>query len=106
MRRVVGSLLLVLAAGCTSLGGAQPSAWRAGGLSCVAAPAANGAADPATGCPIGIDRPGSDFSALDALTRPAGPHRYALEGATTSAERRGHPTACCYTLEYPPPPPG
>ncbi len=98
--------LLVALDGCVASSCAQPSAWQVGGVSCLASPAASGAADPATGCPGAIDRAGPDFEALDALTFPGGPHRYAYEAITTASERRTRASACCYTLEYPPPPGG
>lgn len=92
-------------AGCGVVG-AQPAAWAAGGVTCVASPAPNGTPESTTGCPPTIDTHGPDFAALDAITRSGGPHRYLLDVATTTAERRSRSTACCYTIDYPPPPGG
>jgi hypothetical protein len=92
-----------------SVVGAQPTAWRGGangGVPCLSAPAPNGPPDPATGCPTAIDTAGRDFAALDSITGSGGPHRYVFEPTTTAAERSTHATACCYLIEYPPPPGG
>lgn len=96
------TLLAALSGG--SVGCAQPSPWRAGSAVCLASPSAGGSIDPATHCPTAIDTAGPAFSAADALLRPAGPHRYQLDPITTTTERGRVAGACCYQLQYPPPP--
>lgn len=106
MARPVFVLAVLCAlAGCNVVG-AQPAAWETNGAACLSAPAPNGAPDPATGCPTAIDTQGPDFAALDAVSRSGGPHRYVLDPIASAAEQRTRPHACCYRVDYPPPPGG
>jgi hypothetical protein len=107
MRRIVVGLGLLV--GCASASAQGPAAWRPHRGSGVCVASTSTAGSPELGAPSGCREIeiGSDaWTRAETLLRPSGPHRYAIDPITTAAERAHRPDACCYQVQYPPPPPG